>query len=232
MKDGTVEYWHQRGFQLDESILSSPGRLLNTAGNPYYLSDQAEPWYVGHEIQTIASRYIVGKRLGRVLARNELVRFKTENKKDFLLSNFQLKSNTAPAFELYAINGPPIYGYSHCMCKCGTALDIERQKDHPYAFTEGHRPSDITRKRTQKAAMDVPRRKKSRRKKAPHQEKDTTPLPSTQELIDEIVTPIPDVPSEEMESFRPLFENMISHLPWKQFKQILNLLMDLSMKPK
>lgn len=229
MRSGTLEHWAARGWVLDPSILNSPGEVINTGGGPYYIGENKEAGYGGTDHPIIVTRYLMGTKLGRPLTRNELVRFRTENKKDFRLSNLILHSKNASAAELFKANGDPILGYSHCMCGCGSRLDLEKQKNEPYAYEFGHRPP----------SKNDP---KSKRRARPERKKvlfDTLakvgqPLLDLKEKkVMPATIPIPEPETDEdrteepLKEFRALFEKMIRNLPWDEFKELLHLLLEI-----
>lgn len=213
MNPKTLEHWKQRGWDLDPSLLDAPGEIINTGNGPYYIGEAKEIGYTGHAHPLIASRYAMGTKLGRPLTRNELVRFKSANKKDLRLSNLILHSKQASAAELYKANGAPILGYSHCLCKCGTELDLDKQKEQPYAFAEGHSPRE----------KEVSKKKRARK-----------PLQKVlQESLAKVGQPLLVIKKEQpmsddpMKEFRMLFEKMIHNLPWDEFKELLHLLLEI-----
>lgn len=220
MNPNTVAIWASRGWHLEPTLIVAPGEIINTGGGPYYIGEEKETGYLGNAHPLIVSRYLVGTKLGRPLERNEIVRFRSGNKKDFRLSNLILHSKNASAAELYRVNGDPILGYSHCLCACGTPLDLERQKKEPHAYAEGHRPRsrDDAPKGTKRAR--APRRKVLQEKLMP-----TTPLRREQPM--DMPTPEPAQSIDTLKEFRVLFEKMIHSLPWDEFKELLHLLLEI-----
>lgn len=235
MNPNVFKHWNERGWTLDVSLLDAPGEIINTGGGPYYVGEAKEAGYSGDAHPLIATRYCMGMRIGRPLHRNELVRFRSSNRRDFRLDNLVLHSKTASAAELYQANGDPILGYSHCLCGCGTELDLQRQKDQPYAFHDGHRP-----KVKEKAKSPRKPRRKTPEKKLDEirddlkkigqpflviKEEEVVPVTPSDQLI-----PIPEpVTSDEdpMCEYRLLFEKMIRNLPWEEFKELLHLLLEI-----
>lgn len=249
----TLEHWEGRGWLLDQSLNDSPGEVINTGGGPYYIGEAKEVGYGGNAHPLIVTRYLMGMRLGRPLIRNELVRFRSDNKKDFRLSNLILHSKIASAEELYRANGDPILGYSHCMCGCGFKLDLAQQKEQPYAYVLGHRPKPKEPKRSRrkvKAKKEEPinRIRNSLRKETIKgeaellkvgqpllvikEEEDFSPMPVTP--APKSTTPCTDALKEmfeektdPMKEFRVLFEKMIHNLAWDEFKELLHLLLEI-----
>lgn len=228
MKSSTLAHWNERGWLLDGSLISAPGEIVNTGGGPYYVSEEKEEGYLGHSRPLIVSRYLVGTILGRPLNRNELVRFRSSNKKDFRLPNLILHSKQASAADLYKVNRDPILGYSHCMCGCGTELDLQRQKEQPYAFYEGHRPKPKEKKPSRKP------KRKSPEKKIEEIREDLKKVGQPLLVVKKSTTPCTDAvmkmlePQEDpMKEFRVLFEKMIHNLPWAEFKELLTLLLEI-----
>lgn len=140
---------------------------------------------------------------------------------DFRKSNLIFHSKIASARELYEINGPPILGYSHCLCGCGEALDVEKQADQPHAFVVGHSPADKRRTATLNAAVNdiknkkTERRKKRSEKKIKEAEQEALTMPPTWD------------PEEALKKYRPLFERMICDLPWDKFRRVLQVLLQM-----
>lgn len=218
MKAGTLALWAKRGWLLDQILLNGPGEIINVASKPHYIGEEKEKGYIGNSQQLIASRYAMGMKLGRPLARSELLRFKGDNKQDLRLSNLILHSRQATSAELVKCNGA-VLGYSHCLCECGTELDIAKQKKHPHVYAEGHRP---------KSKKDPVNPKKAR--------------PSLQKVFQERMKSISvasvaqpkeqPVSDDSLKEFRTLFEKMIHSLPWEEFKELLHLLLEIQTREK
>lgn len=249
MRLDTLPHWAKRGWILDPEICNSPGEIINTGGGPYYIGEEPEPGYNGHSHPLIVTRYLIGTKIGRPLNRNELVRFRTNNRKDFRYANLQLHSKTASAAELYHANGDPILGYSHCLCGCGLDLDIARQSKTPYAFIEGHRPKSKTDPKLEKdKKRNQGKAKRSHKKKPTLQKiredlakigqpmldmKDKKEMPVTPLLEDTVEMPKDIQPlreriqDEALMEFRGLFEKMITNLTWDEFKPFLTMLLEI-----
>lgn len=217
MKPDTLEHWERRGWKLDPSILEAPGEVINTGGGPYYVGEEKEVGYSGGSQPLIVTRYCVGMKLGRPLTRNELVRYRGD-KKDFRLSNLVLHSKGASAADLYRVNGDPIPGYSHCLCGCGETLDLERQKTEPHAYVFGHSPKQ----------KEVKNHKRAR----PEKEKVLVENLARvgQPLL--VIEKERAVAEDPMKEFRALFEKMIHNLPWEEFKELLQLLLEIQTREK
>jgi len=220
MNPNTVAIWASRGWHLEPTLIVAPGEIINTGGRPYYFGEQKEIGYCGHAQPLIVSRYCIGTKLGRPLTRNEIVRFRSKDKKNLRLSNLVLHSKSASAAELYRVNSDPILGYSHCLCGCGTRLDLERQKQEPHAFAEGHRP---------RSRNDAP--KEAKRARAPRskvlQEKLLPIAPLEREQLMDMPTPEAAQSIDTLKEFRVLFEKMIHNLSWNEFKELLHLLLEI-----
>jgi hypothetical protein len=214
MKPGTFEYWAKLGWQLDPLIAHGLGEIVNTGNGPYYIGDQQELGYHGHGHPMVPSRFAMGMRIGRLLTSSEVLRFISEDKKDLRLSNVVFHSKQASAAELFKANGTPVLGYSHCLCGCGTELDLEIQVLHPYAYTPGHNPLSKKDKKNQK---------RSRPRKS-----------ILVGSLAKVAQPLLYIPKEEpmpdtdpLKEYRTLFEKMIHNLPWPQFKELLTLLLEI-----
>ena len=159
----------------------------------------------------------MAKKVGRPLGRQELVRFKGENKQDFRLSNLVLFSKQASAKELYLANGMSL-GYSHCLCGCGQTLNIEIQKDSPHVYAPDHKP----------------KKESLRNLKQARKPKDKVIVENLARVGQPLLV-IPkeqSVPETSLKDFRGLFERMICDLPWNDFEKLLKLLLDVSKKGK
>lgn len=148
-----------------------------------------DPEYMG--------RWTVIWAMKRALKQGERVLQKKKTK-DFRLANLLLRSAEASAAEKYHINGPPVPGYSHCLCGCGEALDLAKQKEHPHAFAMGHSPADKQRADTLAAAVD---------EDLPVVRQPNKPAPTG---------------ADPLEAYRPLFERVICMLPWSEFRKIID----------
>jgi hypothetical protein len=114
------------------------------------------------------------------------------------------------------------------MCGCGSRLDLEKQKNEPYAYEFGHRPAKEKEKKLKRAR---PSRKKVILENLAKvgqpllvmKEKEIimpiTPLPASIEY--------PETKEQPFTEYRPLFEKMIHHLPWDEFQELLQLLLEI-----
>ncbi len=223
MKEGTLSLWEKRGWLLDEVLLNGPGEIINVASKPHYIGEEKEKGYIGDSQQLIASRYAMGMKLGRPLNRSELLRFKGDNKQDLRLSNLILHSRQATSAELFKCNGA-VLGYSHCLCECGTELDIAKQKKHPHVYAEGHRP---------KSKNDPVNLKRARPslQKVFHETMEKISLDSVFKTSIALPKEQP-VSDDSLKEFRTLFEKMIHSLPWEEFKELLRLLLEIQTRGK
>jgi hypothetical protein len=188
--------------------------------------------------ETPFTQALIAWKLGRHLKAGEGIRFVDSNKKDLRFTNLKLRSPSATARELWETNGDPVPGFSHCLCGCGEALDIETQREHPHAYFPGHSPNDKIREKAKAAALAVPGGPKVKknlrtlgRKRKP---KPVDTLARDMGLVADageasILTPSTPGP---MSKFRPLFEAMIRELPWSDFEQILEKLMEIKSREK
>ena len=210
MNTKTLENWKERGYLLDEILLEGPGEVVNTGGNPYYIGEAKEAGYLGNAHPLIVSRYAMGTRLGRPLTRNELVRFRGSDKRDFRLSNLRFFSGTASSSELFRANLEPVLGYSHCLCGCLTELDLEKQTIKPYCYAPGHRPKSKGDQANPKRARP-PRAKILIEKLTQKEEMPNTPLSKGSIEMREEQKPV-----DSLEEYRALFEKMIRNLSWEE----------------
>ena len=223
MRAGTITAWEKRGWMLDPTLLQGLGEINNTAGCPYYIGEDPELGYDGKARPIFPSRWAMGRKIGRPLLRSEILRFRGEDKKDLRLSNLILHSKQATSAELLKANGGPVLGYSHCLCECGTELDLARQKVRPYAFVEGHKPvkkdhGNLKRARKSKEKILVMKLNEDPIKKIPA----GYPLLPKEQAV----------PEDSMKEFRTLFEKMIHSLPWVEFKELLHLLLEIQTRKK
>lgn len=217
MKPGTLEYWAEQGWQLDPLIAHGLGEITHAGSGPYYVGHERELGCDGHGKPMMPSRFAMGMRIGRQLHSSEILRFISDDKKDLRLSNVVFHSKKATSAELLKANGKPVLGYSHCLCGCGTELDLEIQVLQPYAYTAGHRP---------KSRNDPGNRNRARRPKANvliEKVKEDEPMPPTR-LFPKPEAKVIDDPLKE---YRALFERMIHNLPWEEFKQLLTQLLEI-----
>lgn len=232
MNPKTLEHWRARGWKLDEILLKGPGEVINTGGGPYYIGEAKEAGYLGNAHPLIVSRYAMGMRLGRPLTRNEIVKFRGLDKKDLRLSNLKFYSKNASPSELLRANLEPVLGYSHCLCECGTELDLEKQKIQPYAYITGHNKSlgdHKVLKRARPPMAKVLVEKLTKKEPMP-----TTPLEKFQGGYP-LAIPEPETvepPEEPLKEYRMLFEKMIHNLPWDEFKELLTLLLQIQTREK
>ena len=213
MNPDTLEIWAKRNWQLDPIVIDGPGEIISTGnGRPYYLGVEPEVGYRGNHA-LIASRYVLSMKLGRPLEHGEYLRIRGSDKKDLRLSNLELKSQAASAAELFRVNGDPILGYSHCLCECGTELDIAIQKIEPHAYAPGHK-----------------------REKGIHRKLTRVRKPLKSFFIENVANvsqPLlslpkePPVPEGSLIQFRPLFEKLIHNLPWEEFKKLAYLMLEI-----
>ncbi len=235
MNPQTIDDWKERGWLLEVSLLDAPGDIINTGGGPYYIGEAKETGYIGKSHPLIVSRYCMGMKIGRPLIRSEILKFRGDNKKDLQLSNLILHSKQATPSELLKANGVPVLGYSHCICGCGTELDLAKQKIQPYAFVEGHQPvrkehGNLKRARPGKSKVLAEKTMglSMRNIRAGYPSMPTTPLLGT------ITIPEPEteVIEEPLKVYRVLFERMIHQLPWEEFKELVQLLLEIQTREK
>ena len=236
-----LNHWKGRGYQFEEGLNMPPGKIKVNNRTLCFYSDQ-EPTKGQSMI-----RWTMQIFLGRKLKDIEVVRFKTPDRTDLRLSNLKWISKQATAKELFSVNGPPILGYSHCMCGCGEALNVDKQGDQPHAFVVGHSPADKRRMTTIEAAVDKAEKnvRKHRKKKKPrvedpsiteelHTQKNPWDpqhwsLTGQGEMMkrDPVAGRVLAMMSDPLYQYRPLFEKMISGLPWEKFKCVLNTLLQM-----
>lgn len=208
-----LQSWKDRGYQFEDG-LNLPAGKIKTNNRSLCFYSEKEPT----KCQTMA-RWSMQIFLGRKLEDVEVVRFKTADHTDLRVSNLKLRSKLASAKELYSVNGPPILGYSHCLCGCGEALDVEKQCDQPHAYVIGHSPADKRRSATLEAAVNGEEKKKRKRR-----EKKKPPV----EPVPLSFTPTLEIDSEEaLKPYRPLFERMICDLEWVKFRRVLQVLLQM-----
>lgn len=225
----SVQRYQQAGcfFPDDVTSRSWPGRLLFVNGVLTYEDEK--------KIQHTFSRYLVGKKIGRTLDRSELVRFFNSNNRDFRYENLDLKSRQASARQKYELNGQPLLGYTHCLCKCGGALDVEMQKESPHSFLSGHSPADkrtesdrqpkktgsITPKKVRKGKRTPPKADQRKVQKAalPLQKKQ----PEVHFKDQQSILVLPDGSEMyDLKRYRPIFEDYLLHLEWEEFVQVID----------
>jgi hypothetical protein len=224
MRQKTIDYWLERGYAFEPSLLQAPGELLSIANDPYYAGEENEVGYAGQGRPLIVSRYLMGTHLGRPLERSELVRFRGDNKKDFRLSNLVLHSKLCSAQELYRVNGDPIPGYSHCLCGCGTALDLVQQRITPHAYVEGHRPKTSKGAKAQRHTTKQVRAqtRKAAIKGNPRQPESHQPEPHKAEPEDGSRDPT--------SAIRDLVGQMLNRLSWDEFQSVMQLVLEIYLR--
>jgi hypothetical protein len=215
MKAGTIEAWEKRGWKLDPCLLNGLGEIINTGNGPYYIGEEAEVGYSGKSIPIMPSRYAMGMKIGRPLVKGEILRYRPDGggSMDLRLSNIILHSKQATSAELLKANGGPVLGYSHCLCECGTPLDLKKQKEQPYAYVDGHKP-------VKKPNGNLKKERKPRE----------SVLIESLAKVSQPLLYMPKeqaVPEDSLKEFRALFEKMIHHLPWEEFKELLHLLLEI-----
>jgi len=226
--EASISRLEQKGLLFDREafITVDPGMSIRKMGVNVYLVAGRE---ANGKVPNIAiNRFMVAQRIGRPLQRSEMVRFKEANT-DFRSSNLVLKSRLATSHEMYLANGM-VLGYSHCLCGCGIALDLEAQKIRPHAFMFGHSPA-----RKNLSEMEEPTENNDHGAAVRESTKLASLAVDLGVIPEPVLSTVPtegelmeeEKPSSPVLAYRRVFEAVIASMPDEDFEKLLPVIQEI-----